>query len=75
MVREEPTGPEPWWAFTDPLKSYISQPNLTQINQSKPYQIVRILKKVWPDLQILCFSAYLNKPSQNYQVNYGHGWG
>ena len=54
---------EPWWVFTDGLKACILKSlltNPTQINQGKPYQIISNLNKVWPNLQILCFSAYFS---------------
>ena len=40
-----------------------------KINQASHYQIVSNLKKVYPNLQILCSLAYENIIYQEYKVN------
>ena len=54
-----------YWLFQSLklLSEWDLQPNLTQIKQGRTYQIVLNVKKVWPNPQILCSSAYPNKLS------------
>ena len=72
MLRDEPIELKLYWALTDFVEACIVKslkPNLTHINQGRPYQIVWNLKKVWPKLQILSSSTYENIISQQFKVN------
>ena len=56
--QEDQSPSEPLLIVSKLLSLTVSPPNLTQINQGRPYQIVSNLRKVWPNPQIICSSAY-----------------
>ena len=58
-----------YWLFQ---RLHLKEPPLTESHTNQPRQTLSDcleIEKIWPNLHILCSSAYQNKLSQKYDVN------